>query len=93
MTTRSTSRMVVFTKPFALTGIEGVLPAGQYEIATHEESIDSVSFLAFRRTATLLNLQRRGETQWHPIDPSELDAALFVDGRPAPDHATAKQAV
>ncbi|MCW5714658.1 MAG: hypothetical protein KIT43_09125 [Bauldia sp.] len=81
MTTRTTSRTVVFNRPFALTGIEGQLPAGTYEINTDEESIDSVSFLAFRRIATLLAVRRNGETQWNSIDPTELDAALFIDAR------------
>lgn len=93
MTTRSTSRIVVFTRPFGLSGIEGVLPAGKYEIQTDEESIDSVSFLAFRRVATLLSVHRHGETQWHPVDGPELDAALFVDARAASDHSMEKQPV
>jgi hypothetical protein len=83
MSMRTTSRTVVFARPFSLTGIAGPLPAGAYEIKTDEESIDSVSFLAYRRIATLLSVSHRGETQWHSIEPTELDAALFIDARAA----------
>lgn len=79
MTMRTTSRMAAFTHPFSLSGIDGVLPAGEYEIKTDEESIDSLSFLAFRRVATLFGVSRTGEVQWYSIDPAELDAALFIE--------------
>lgn len=83
MSMRTTNRTVVFARPFSLTGIDGPLPAGAYEIQTDEESIDSVSFLAYRRIATLLSVRHHGETQWHAIEPTELDAALFIDARTA----------
>lgn len=89
MSMRTTSRTVVFARPFSLTGIAGPLPAGAYEIKTDEESIDSVSFLAYRRIATLLSVSHRGETQWHSIEPTELDAALFIDARAASRHRVA----
>lgn len=81
MTLRTTNRTVAFTRPFSMSGIDGALPAGTYEIRTEEESIDSVSFLAFRRVATVLDVTSRGETRSYTIDPAELDAALFIDGR------------
>jgi len=78
MTTRTTRKTVTFTRPFVLSPI-GAQPAGSYEVATDEESIDGLSFLAFRRMATLIELRRAGTTEVFHINPVELDAALMQD--------------
>ena len=79
MTTRTTRQTVTFTKPFALVGIDGVQPPGSHEINTDEESIDSLSFLAWRRVATTITLRRHGATQIYRIDPVDLEASLLRD--------------
>ncbi len=79
MTTRTTSKTVTFTHPFTLEGVEGVVPAGSYVVDTDEETIDSVSFVAWRRTTTLIHVPFGGATQTRAIDPEDLDASLFAD--------------
>jgi hypothetical protein len=82
--TRTTSRTVTFTHPFALNGVDGVQPAGSYVVETDEELVDSLSFPVYRRTATWLHLPRsdggtnRGMamSQTALIDPDELDRVL-----------------
>jgi hypothetical protein len=56
MMTRTTVKTVTFRRPFALSGLEGVQPAGIYTVETDEELISSLSFSAYRRTATWLRL-------------------------------------
>lgn len=79
MTTRTARKTVTFTRPFNLTGIDGVQPAGAYDVYTDDESIDDLSFLAYRRVATTMHLKRNGATEVHRIDPVELDANLLRD--------------
>jgi hypothetical protein len=83
MTTRTTSRTVTFSRPFTLSGIDGIQPAGTYTVETDEELIQELSFPAYRRIATLLLLpSHSGSTilaQIATIDPLELKAALERD--------------
>ena len=79
MTTRTTRKNVTFRQSFILSGPIGIQPAGIYEVETDEESIDRLSFLAYRRVATSMHVQRDGVTQVFRIDPVELDAALMRD--------------
>ena len=79
MTTRTTRKMVTFTQPFVLRGLVGTQPAGIYEVDTDDELIDSLSFLAYRRVATSIEVHWDGVIQVFPIDPVELDAALLRD--------------
>jgi hypothetical protein len=37
MTTRSRSKSVVFSHPFELKGVDGILPPGDYGVVTDEE--------------------------------------------------------
>jgi len=76
MTIRTIRKTVTFTRPFALAGIDGVQPAGTYDVDTDEETIDDVSFLAWRRVATMIHLRKDGATQVHRIDPAELEKLL-----------------
>ena len=56
MSTRTTETTVTFRRPFTLLSVEGAQPAGTYRLVTEEEQIPGLSFVAFRRTATLLHL-------------------------------------
>lgn len=79
MTMRTTRKTVTFTRPFHLCGIDGLQPAGAYDVDTDEELIEDLSFAAWRRVATMIHLRRAGVTQVYRIDPVHLDASLLRD--------------
>jgi hypothetical protein len=54
MTIRSRREAVIFKHPFRIRGVDRLLPAGTYEVITDEESIEGLSFAAFRRIATMI---------------------------------------
>jgi hypothetical protein len=56
MTMRSRREAVTFRHPFRIRGVERVLPAGTYVVVTDEQSIEGLSFDAFRRVATTILL-------------------------------------
>jgi hypothetical protein len=88
MTTRTTTRVETFKRPFRLEADGDLHPAGSYSIETDEELIEGVSFPAYRRTH--MSMQRideggaagttsPGTISIETIDPQHLDAALFKD--------------
>ena len=84
MTVRTSQRAVTFTRPFSLNGLDAPQAAGTYTVQTHEETLPDLSFLAWRRTATLMFLPSRPGgafvEQLVEIDPLELEAAQERDG-------------
>ena len=85
MTVRTSQRTVTFAQAFSLSGLDQSQPAGTYTVQTHEESVPGLSFLAWRRTATLIFLPSRPGgafvEQLVDIDPLELEAAQARDAR------------
>ncbi len=85
MSIRTTDTAVTFRRPFSLSSIEGIQPAGTYQVSTDEEQIAGLSFLAYTRIATLLYLPAgaKGDStrQIVKVDPAELAAALEHDAR------------
>ena len=85
MTIRTTRKSVTFGHPFCLSAIDAIQPSGTYTVDTDEELIDGLSFLAYRRVATLLHLpstsSRAGVTEIITVDPSELETALKRDAQ------------
>lgn len=83
MSTRTTETTVTFRRPFTLLALGGQQPAGTYRLVTEEEQIPGLSFVAFRRTATLLHLPPEpvpgGTRQVVSISPDELAEALAAD--------------
>jgi hypothetical protein len=83
MNLRTTSRTITFARPFSLDGMDEIQPAGSYRVQTDEEPIEGLSFLAFRRVATMIFLPLRhggtGSFQAIPVTPEVLDAALARD--------------
>ncbi|SIQ02833.1 hypothetical protein SAMN05880561_101850 [Rhizobium sp. RU33A] len=79
MFTRTKTRTVHFDAPFTLTGLEGVHPPGDYQVQDDEEQITGISWLAYRRVATAIEVVAGKKTSLIGIDPSELDAALELD--------------
>lgn len=83
MNIRTRETMVTFDHPFQLSNADGVLPAGTYRVVTEEEQILSLSFIAYRRVATMLHTPAisapQGRSARLDIDPLELEAALMRD--------------
>jgi hypothetical protein len=84
MTVRTTETTVTFKRPFSLPELDYPQPAGTYRVTTDEEEISGLSFVAFRRIATMLRLPSLatggGQEETVYIDANELSAALTADG-------------
>lgn len=95
MNARTSSKTVTFTRPFVLSGIDGVQPAGTYTVETDEELLQALSFPAYRRVATWIQLpsspggaaSAAGLARVANIDPGELEAALTRDAAVEPELA------
>lgn len=83
MTMRTITKTVTFARPFVLSAMDGVQPAGTYKVETDEELVQGVSFPVYRRVTTVIFLpsQSAGATWVHAIDidPLELEAAQERD--------------
>lgn len=83
MTLRTTSRTVTFARAFWLDEIEYELPPGSYRVETEEETLDNVSFVAYRRVSTHIILPSAGSSsssaQMLLIHPEGLTRALTLD--------------
>jgi hypothetical protein len=83
MSVRTIETSITFIKSFTLSSTEGVQPPGTYRLVTDDEQIPGLSFVAFRRMATMLYLPANpapGSAR-HVVcvDPAELAAALTAD--------------
>lgn len=85
MTVRTTEATVTFRHPFSLMSLGLAQPAGTYRVVTEEEEILGLSFIAFRRIATLLYIPAlsisKGSNQIFAVSSTELAAALKADER------------
>lgn len=86
---RTTEKTVIFRLPFRINGFNDPFPAGVYRVETDEELLESLSFRAYRRVQTVLQLPAE---PGHPglrhslaVDAKELDAALERDRAPTPE--------
>jgi hypothetical protein len=74
---------VTFSRPFSLSDLDGIQPAGTYRIQTLDVTLDSLSFLAYRRVSTTIELPSVGvaRSRRHviAIDALELETALNRD--------------
>ncbi len=91
MPQRMLSRTVTFRRPFVLDGFDRVEPAGTYTVDTEDETIDDVSFVAWKRCAPVMHIVRDGATEYVRIDPEDLRKALSRDeAQDEPDGAQAR---
>jgi hypothetical protein len=85
MASRITQTVVSFSSSFELPDVDAPLPAGSYRVDHDEDSIESLSRLAWRRVASFIHLPGIGQHgathQMAPINPADLDAALKKDQR------------
>jgi hypothetical protein len=76
---RTTRESITFDRPFSLTAMDKLQPAGTYVVDIDEELLEGVSFLAYRRVATTIYLPlvqgNHGSVQAIRVDPQELTAA------------------
>lgn len=82
MTIRSRRETVTFRHPFHIRGIARELPAGAYEVVTDEESIEGLSFAAYRRVATMITVPSgdvHGATEMLSIGSVDLADAQAAD--------------
>lgn len=83
MTMRTITSTVIFKKPFLIGGMDAEQPAGSYQVETDEQRIENVSFVAYRRVATLIHLHpsldHPGIRQTLTIEPADLERALQAD--------------
>jgi hypothetical protein len=79
MLVRTKTRTVHFDGPFTLAGLEGPWPAGDYQVREDEEQITGISWLAYRRVATMIEVASGRKRSLVDIDPSELEVALEKD--------------
>jgi hypothetical protein len=83
MTVRTTETRVTFQNSFMLRTFEARQPPGTYRLVTDDEEIFGISFLAYRRTATMLHTPaisvQSTRRQVIEVDPEELAAALEAD--------------
>jgi hypothetical protein len=87
MATRTTETTLTFCRPFALSAVDRPSPAGTYRLAVDEEDIAGLSFLAFKRVATMLHAPAvsapGGPNQMFVVNADELAAACEADRRGA----------
>lgn len=91
MSTRTKDITVRFRHAFSLKGVERILPPGEYRATTEEDSIDGLSFLAYRRVSAIIvlpthkdcameaRLDQSSSVEVVPVGPRELERALERD--------------
>jgi hypothetical protein len=77
--TRTLTKTVVFSKPFQLKGVDGVLPAGDYRVVTDEELIGGVSSPIYRRVATMIFVASPVASSVEMLSPVDLQEAQDRD--------------
>ena len=77
--TRVTRRTITFRHPARVEGIDEILPAGAYEVDTDEETVDAISFLAWRRIRATVLVPNGGTTRAYAVDATDLEESLKRD--------------
>ena len=88
MTIRTSCMTVAFKRPFALSGMDEMQPAGTYTIEIDEELLEGLSFPAYRRIATSILLPAQPgnsiRDQVAQINPGKMDTTLRETSRDTP---------
>lgn len=83
MSTRSRETLLTFRKPFTLRGWDETLPPGTYRVVVDEAEVPDVSFLAYRRVATMIHVPAvscvSATHSLIEVDPDDLDRAFAAD--------------
>ncbi len=82
---RTTETEITFAYPFVLTSLIMPLEAGTYRLIVDEEEIEGLSFSAFRRTSTQLEIPSIataiGKRQRLSVSSQEIETALAKDAK------------
>jgi hypothetical protein len=85
MAVRTTETSVTFRRPFMLDAFDNPQPAGAYRLVIDDEEIEGLTFLAYRRTATMLHIPVASASfsldDVYFVTASELAAAMEADAR------------
>ena len=84
---RTSRTTVTFNHPFAIEGVEGWQPAGNYIVDAEEELVEGLSFPVWHRIQTSIRLPKRLDgslTEEVTLDPAALAAALAADAAAGP---------
>ncbi len=83
MTERTLESEITFSRPFALSPLVVPLDAGTYRLFVDEELIEGLSFPAYRRTATHLEIPALGVSigtrQLLQVHPRDVEEAMKKD--------------
>lgn len=79
MVIRTTRKQVTFKAPFSLPELDGLQPAGTYDVEIDEEVIEGNERTVYVRVATLLYIRSLGSTRTVTIDAGGLEDALGRD--------------
>ena len=80
MTIRSRRETVTFKHPFLIRGVDRLLPAGSYEVITDEEMIEGLSFAAFRRIATMIEVPAQAPSS-HAMEMISIGSVDLADAQ------------
>jgi len=76
MPTRTIVTMISIHRPFAVPGVDGLQPAGEYAIETEEELLEPLSFAAWHRLSTHIRLTSNRGDSLVPIEPADIRAII-----------------
>lgn len=83
MTERTTESEITFSHPFVLSSLVVPLDPGTYRLLVDEELIEGLSFAAYKRTGTHIEIPaigiNIGARQLLRVHPQELEAAMNKD--------------
>ena len=83
MSLKTTRGIAAFKEPFSLRNVEGIQPAGEYNVYVEDELIPGLSRTAWRRVSTLLQTPSISSSQEQSrlvvVNSTELEAALMKD--------------
>lgn len=85
MTTRLTTKSVIFAQPFVVDPECGELPPGIYIVETEEQLFGTHSSRAYRPISTVMHFPAMGGARSLTIDPDILKEALRRDNRAIDD--------
>jgi len=76
---RTSSKQVIFGRPFWISGLDCRQSAGTYTVDTEEKLVEARSSQAWKHVATIMRVTKHGVTEYLRVDRDELEDALARD--------------